>query len=193
MVSHTSKHGRLKQRSETYVETVTDFDFTIDVGRNLPSGFGPVHWSVPDSEPAYRGKMVREVEIASRDAQIPGNSRRKATRSENKASKAWETERRERGLPPWVGSAARWQGHGGASVVDESASGLMSSKTLRNWADEYCASRKHLKEFTYEKVCPLHHPHAACSDDSQPGCARMGYRCPQISYSCHHSLDIVHR
>jgi len=30
--------------------------------------------------------------------------------------------------------------------------GLRSSKTLRGWADEYCASKKYLKEFTYEKV-----------------------------------------
>jgi hypothetical protein len=30
--------------------------------------------------------------------------------------------------------------------------GLRSSKTLREWADDYCASPKYLKEFVYEKV-----------------------------------------
>jgi hypothetical protein len=95
--------------------------------------------------------MVREVETAFNEALVLGNARRKATRSEIKMFKAWQDERTERGLPPWVGSESRWHGHGDSMVMDES-DGLRSSKTLRNWADEYCASQKYLKEFTYEKV-----------------------------------------
>jgi len=34
----------------------------------------------------------------------------------------------------------------------EHLDGLRSSKTLRQWADEYCASPKYLKEFVYKKV-----------------------------------------
>jgi len=94
---------------------------------------------------------VREVETAFNEALVLGNARRKATKSEIKMFKAWQDERMERGLPPWVGSESRWHGHGDSMVMDESG-GLRSSKTLRNWADEYCASQKHLKEFTYEKV-----------------------------------------
>lgn len=96
--------------------------------------------------------MVKEVELSHVEAQIVGKARRKANRHENKLSKAWEHERTERGLPPWIGNEYRWHGQQGDSVFLDEGSGLRSSKTLRNWADEYCASPKHLKEFTYEKV-----------------------------------------
>lgn len=151
MVTHTNKHGKLKHRSETYVETVTDFDFSIDIGQNIPAGAGPVHWSVPDSEPAYRGKMMREVELGVNEASVLGGIRRKATKPEVKMFRAWEDERRERGLPPWVGSELRLHGQADSMAVEENG-GLRSSKTVRDWADEYCASKKHLKEFTYKKV-----------------------------------------
>lgn len=151
VVSHTDQNGRVKERLETFTETVTDFDFSIDVGRNVPAESGPLHWSVPDSEPAYRGRMIREIELGSNEALVLGKARRKATKSEVKMYKAWEDERRERGLPPWVGTESRWHTQGDSMSLEESG-GLRSSKTLRNWADEYCASKKHLKEFTYEKV-----------------------------------------
>ena len=150
-VTSSNNHGRVRQRSETYIETVVDFDFKIDVGRNVPAGSSPVHWSVPDSEPAYRGRMVREVEVTANEALVLGKSRRKALKPEVQMFKAWQDERTERGLPPWVGSESRWQGHADSMVMAE-GDGLRSSRTLRSWADEYCASPKHLKEFTYHKV-----------------------------------------
>lgn len=153
VASYPDNKGRVRYRSESYTETVTDFDFTIDIGRNLPTtSSGPVHWSVPDSEPAYRGKMVKEVELCYAEAQTAGKARRKANRRENKSSKAWEHERIERGLPPWVGNEYRRHGQQSDLISLDEGSGLRSSKTLRTWADEYCASPKHLKEFTYEKV-----------------------------------------
>jgi len=150
-VTSTNKHGRIRQCSETYTETVTDFDFKVDVAHNIPPDSGPVHWSVPDSEPAYRGSMVREVEVAFNQSVVLGKTRRKATRHEIKLLKAWQGERTERGLPPWVTNDSPWQEHGDPMAVDETG-GLRSSMTLRNWADEYCASQKHLKEFKYEKL-----------------------------------------
>lgn len=122
----------------------------IDIGCNIPSTSGPDHWSVPDSEPAYRGGMVREVELGLSEARVVGQHRRKATKPEVKVFKAWVDERREKGLPPWVGSESRRNEHGFITLNEYG--GLRSSKTLRNWADEYCTSKKHLKEFTYEKV-----------------------------------------
>ncbi len=62
-----------------------------------------------------------------------------------------------RGFPPWIGSLnAQREG-----TIDET-NVLKSSKSLREWADEYCASEKHLKEFVYKKVSvvwilALHH------------------------------------
>lgn len=35
--------------------------------------------------------------------------------------------------------------------TESETTGLMSSRSLRDWADEYCASRTHLKEFVFTK------------------------------------------
>lgn len=151
LVSYTNKHGRQRERSETYTETVVDFDFMIDIGRSIPASSGVEHWSVPDSEPAYRGKMVREVELPPNETLVLGKHRKKATRSEVRMFKAWEDERRVKGLPPWIERQSYRHGNNSAMALQESG-GLRSSKTLRGWADEYCASKKYLKEFTYQKV-----------------------------------------
>ncbi|KAJ7786286.1 hypothetical protein B0H16DRAFT_1670459 [Mycena metata] len=133
-VSHNSE-GRRRTRTESYTETVVDFDFYIDASHFS----GPVHWSVDDSEPAYRGAMVREVDTPE--------GKRKATRAEIKQFKGWVKDRTARGLPPWITSIEAW-----SDGISPNATVLKSSRTLRQWADEYCASPKHLKEFTYEKV-----------------------------------------
>lgn len=146
------KRGQERKRKETYTETVTDFDFMVDIGRSIPTSPGVVHWSVPDEQPAYRGKMAREVELGSDDGL---KHRRKATISEICMFHAWENERREKGLPPWVGREPLCHDNSNSMALRESRE-LMSSKTLRSWADEYCASKKYLKEFSYEKVsCTL--------------------------------------
>ncbi|KAJ7092700.1 hypothetical protein C8R44DRAFT_816319 [Mycena epipterygia] len=134
-VTHRNSDGRTRTRRESYTETVVDFDFLIDASRFS----GPVHWSVEDAEPAYRGGMVREVDSPE--------GKRKATRAEIKAFKGWLEDRTARGLPPWVTSIDAW-----SEGMSTNATVLKSSRTLRQWADEYCASPKHLKEFTYEKV-----------------------------------------
>ncbi|KAJ6621719.1 hypothetical protein B0H10DRAFT_2017210 [Mycena sp. CBHHK59/15] len=134
-VTHRTSDGRTQTRRESYTETVVDFDFYIDAS-NFP---GPIHWSVADSEPAYRGGMVREVET--------DEGKRKASRAEIKTFKGWVEDRTARGLPPWMSSVDGW-----VEGVSLDANVLKSSRTLRQWADEYCASPKYLKEFTYEKV-----------------------------------------
>jgi hypothetical protein len=99
----------------------------------------PVHWSVVDSEPAYRGLMVREVEEPT--------GKRLATQAERRAYGMWSQERRVRGLPPWITNMDGW-----VDGMCEDARPLRSSNTLRQWADDYCASQKYLKEFVYKKV-----------------------------------------
>ena len=128
--------GHTEFRAETYSETVTDFDFYIDA---TPRPFAkPIHWSVADDESAYRGLMVREVEEP--------HGKRLAQRAETNASKRWRKERRAAGLPPWVAVADD------PRVETIEPLTLKSSKTLRQWADEYCNSPKYLKEFVYDKV-----------------------------------------
>jgi len=89
--------------------------------------------------------------VAFNEAIVLGNDRRKATKPEINMFKAWRDKRIEQGFAPWVGDESRWHGHGDSTAMNE-IDGLRSSRTLRKWADEYCASQKHLKEFTYEKV-----------------------------------------
>ena len=95
---------------------------------------GPLH--------AYRGGMVREIERP-----LTGEGRAAAS-SETKEYSTWCSERIKQGLPPWISNMQDVKSPGG----NEGAA-LRSSKTLRQWANEYCASPKHLKEFMYEKVC----------------------------------------
>jgi hypothetical protein len=151
-VTHRHSDGRTRTRNESYTETVVDFDFYIDASHFS----GPVHWSVDDSEPAYRGGMVREVDSPE--------GKRKATRAEIKLFKGWVDDRTARGLPPWVTNV---DGYSESLTLNPTV--LKSSRTLRQWADEYwqallyaltsfclmfypnSASPKHLKEFTYEK------------------------------------------
>ncbi|KAG5647959.1 hypothetical protein DXG03_006993 [Asterophora parasitica] len=123
-------NDRTEYHTETYTVTVQDFNFSIDLTGLVARG--PVHWSFADSEPAYRGLMVRQVQAPE--------GRRKATKEETESFKAWEYQRAEKGYPPW----ASRDGNQNLDV-------LQSSQTLRQWADEYCSSPKHLKEFVYEK------------------------------------------
>jgi len=144
LVDKTDSRGRQYTDTEYHTETITDFDFKIE--HQVP--FRSMQWSVGDEEPAYRGRMRREMGV-------PGETT-KADRDTTKLFKAWRVERRKRGLPPWAGPDNAREGrlefmpgpihHPGRADV------LKSSWTLRQWADDYCQSRKIFKEFVYEKV-----------------------------------------
>jgi hypothetical protein len=127
-------------KTEQYTERITDFEFGIDVGQHIVGG--PIHWSCADSTPAYRGRMYQEVGIYE--------EKQKAKKSEIKAAKAWDDERAHRGFPPWIGSD--YVSREDQRSIMRTNSVLESSWTLRQWADDYCASRKYLKEFNYRKV-----------------------------------------
>ncbi|TRM68023.1 hypothetical protein BD626DRAFT_396019 [Schizophyllum amplum] len=137
--THTEHRSRQVRRdghtvTEHYTETVTDFSFAIDVQPPL----SPVHWTVADEEPACRGLMVQQVQGPL--------GKHKVTRAERKRHDAWVNERRQRGMPPWTPDPTLQIGDA------ESARTLLSSHTVREWADMYCASPKHLKEFVFVKV-----------------------------------------
>ncbi|KAG6842232.1 hypothetical protein C0991_000202 [Blastosporella zonata] len=137
-VTDRSNDGRTTSRRETDSETVVDFDFYIDAFP--PSTIMPIHWSVGDTQPAYRGSMVRETESLGHT--------QNASRSVERAYMKWAKERMARGFPPWALSTDGWT----EETVDDGVAALKSSKTLRQWADHYCASQKYLKEFMYDKV-----------------------------------------
>ena len=147
MVSRTDAQGRHHTEMESYTETVTDFDFKI----MQPVPPRATQWTVADEEPAYRGRMSREVGLPGNTTKVAGETK--------KQFKAWRAEQHNRGLPPWLGpndarpdGAASFQ----TSAVQHprSTEVLKSSWTMRQWADDYCQSRRIFKEFVYEKVRP---------------------------------------
>lgn len=166
--STDTSNGHTITRSETYTETVTDFEFCIDIhpdhlktleGPKIVQddvGFMPLHWSVGDDEPAFRGKMVREFEASSPSPLVGPSRRRKASRKEVRRHREWVRKREETGYPPWMKEEQEslFVNLGTVQPFEEDAS-LRSSKTLRQWADEYCESPKYLKEFVYRKVQAL--------------------------------------
>ena len=145
LVERTDSRGRKYTDTEHYDETVTDFDFAIE--QQVPPR--ATQWTVGDEVPAYRGHMSREVG--------PPGGTTEADHDTTKAFKLWVVERGRRGMPPWMGPQSdRLIGsadfHTGAVHQPRSAEVLKSSWTLRQWADDYCQSRKVFKEFVYEKV-----------------------------------------
>ena len=76
---------------------------------------------------------------------------RKPERKERKGYKLWCKERDTKGLPPWIGSYSR-NPLAYRDISPEGEIQLKSSRTVRQWCDDYCASDKLLKEFVYTKV-----------------------------------------
>lgn len=135
----TQFHGS-HTKTETYTEVVTDFDFQIDITHYLLSA---AYWTVQDIEPAYRGKMIKEKDIQDGISL----NRKRTKRKERKAADKWRKFKEENGYPPW----AQTENFDTAIPMSE-RNGIRSSRTVRDWADEYCASDKLLKEFVFEKV-----------------------------------------
>jgi len=106
-------------------DTVTDFAFRIDVSKLLNPP--PEFYTSPDDEPAYRGEMHRQTMV--------GGKKKRAGIGGLYERMAWRAERKRRGQEPWT-----WKGQT-----------TKGSRTVREWADEFCASNKVLKEFEYKK------------------------------------------
>ena len=140
LVEKTDSDGRQCTETVQYCETVTDFDFKIEC--QVPPR--ATQWTVADDEPAYRGRMCREVG--------PPGGTIKADYGITSRFEALRVESRRRGLPPW--EEPQNDGPDGTSLRQHprSADTLRSSWTLRQWADDYCQSPVIFKEFIYEKV-----------------------------------------
>ncbi|TFY80950.1 hypothetical protein EWM64_g3068 [Hericium alpestre] len=144
-VTKTDSNGRRRSETEHYTETVTDFEFSIDLGQHLSTDI--VQWTVGDDEPVYRGTMVREV---GHEEDV-----RKATRTEKRDGNAWALRRTLQGFPPWISPGSGYVENGRSDVgmpMEQLREVLKSSWTLRQWADDYCNSPKYFKEFIYEKI-----------------------------------------
>ncbi|KAH8835709.1 hypothetical protein DL96DRAFT_1575314 [Flagelloscypha sp. PMI_526] len=141
----TRRNGKLE--TEEYNEKIVDFDFRIDLSNYIlssPENYGgPVYYSAADNEPCYRGAMVRQT-------RPPWGPLQKSGRRENKAFQRWQKDNHMSGTPPWISGDRAWK-----STEDDSAlpvAGLCNSRTIRDWADEYCKSEKLMKEFVFEKL-----------------------------------------
>ncbi|KAF9651870.1 hypothetical protein BDM02DRAFT_3065610, partial [Thelephora ganbajun] len=137
-------------RTETHTEVIVDFDFRIDLTPSVITdpAHAPVQWSVPDDEPAYRGKVYQQVEVLG--TPIGETRMRKPSWKERKGYKLWCKQRISKGLPPWIGSYSR-NPSASRNAPSEGEIQLKSSRTVRQWCDDYCASEKLLKEFVYTK------------------------------------------
>ena len=105
---------------------------------------------LPDRRLIKGFQLIEFIDAEDLEGIVRHRKRRHASRKESKLGKARQQERRDRGLPPWASLESEGRGPAGAEIQHTKV--LKSSQTLREWADEYCASDKVLKEFTYEKV-----------------------------------------
>ncbi|EAU93131.2 hypothetical protein CC1G_12666 [Coprinopsis cinerea okayama7 len=133
--------------------TKTDFSFYIDVPLPAELASQGVQWSLSDDEPAYRGRSSREVE--------KDNKKDKASSSQVKAYLKEREARRESGLPPWAMNLPsdqlpiRGEGMSEAKYIEKlwglEQNAWKSSKSLREWADDFCNASKSLKEFAFQQ------------------------------------------
>ncbi|KAH9898349.1 hypothetical protein C8Q73DRAFT_684430 [Cubamyces lactineus] len=139
--------GTTKEIEQDVQQAVTDFDFIISAGQHIC--LGPIHWSVPDEQAAYRGQLYPEVDRAEQGhdperGQV--NTRRERASDEEIAAASQRIAyQQQHGLPPWSTAA------GEGLTLPSTETTLRSSRSLREWAHEYCRSNKVLKEFRYEK------------------------------------------
>lgn len=121
-----------------------------------------------DNTPLPAGAKDKDVE-AGKTTTGKGTWRRKATKDEIAMASARRHTKADVGLPPWVlmmgerrGAEAHLESEdarrrfqyatNARTTVDWDDSVLNPpTKTIREWADEYCASKKMLKEFTFNK------------------------------------------
>ncbi|KAI0655128.1 hypothetical protein C8Q70DRAFT_1057778 [Cubamyces menziesii] len=148
-ISVLQADGTTKDIEHNEKETVTDFNFVIGISQHI--SVGPYHWSVPDAQAAYRGKLQLEVDRAQHGhdperGQV-NTKRELASDEEIAAVNEQATFQKEHGLPPWATVAAGVD----LTLPYSATTMLQSSRSLREWTDEYCRSDKVLKKFRYEK------------------------------------------
>ncbi|KAJ8454977.1 hypothetical protein ONZ51_g12713 [Trametes cubensis] len=149
ILTHARADGTTKDIEHSEKETVTDFDFVIGISQHI--SVGPYHWSVPDAQAAYRGKLQLEVDRAQHGhdperGQV-NTKRELASDEEIAAVNQQAAYQKEHGLPPWATVAAGVD----LTLPYSTTAMLQSPRSLREWTDEYCRSDKVLKKFKYEK------------------------------------------
>ncbi|KAG9006998.1 hypothetical protein FRB93_008264 [Tulasnella sp. JGI-2019a] len=152
--------------------TVTDFRFYLEPP--LLNGPLPI-FIVGEREVAFRGRIFKEFdappinEPSSLEAGQGGSGsqwRRKAPRPKRKLADERAIRMTGLGLPPWTlaegeppGTQARIESEEDRYRFQLASRGATNdsdlqapSKSLRAWADDYCASNKIMKEFNFDKV-----------------------------------------
>ncbi|KIM29866.1 hypothetical protein M408DRAFT_67255 [Serendipita vermifera MAFF 305830] len=133
---HEDENGeRPPEYTTTSTKNIIDFDFKVDISSYLMS---PVHWTVADDEPAYRGGIFSETGDSTHHRQSTWTEIWKA--SKQRSLKA------QNGQPPWVQN-----GHLGESHRAANTKTTCSTLTLREWINDYCTSSKTLKELQFDK------------------------------------------
>jgi len=128
-----NQHQRQQSRRESSsssekTRTVIDFDFKLDVSRNIAPE--PEYFVIADNLAAYRGQTFMELDLN------PGGRRgaNNAMQAQAKALEEGEKERIRRGEQPWQTRNA-----GG-------------SLTLEQWCADYIRNSGQVKDFKFSKV-----------------------------------------
>ncbi|KAG8858766.1 hypothetical protein FRB96_004903 [Tulasnella sp. 330] len=154
--------------------TVTDFCFYLRP--HLLQRKPPI-FVVGDRIPAHRGRISKEIDapVSEHDPEAGAGAsgsqwRRKASQCERREAKENTARMSDQGLPPWALAQGRTPGvqasieseqdryffqstaRGPAGVSWDDSMLQPPSKSLREWADDYCTSKKLLKEFNFDKV-----------------------------------------
>ncbi|KAG8810288.1 hypothetical protein FRC18_004131 [Serendipita sp. 400] len=133
-----------RAETETYEDTIVDFDFNIDLSHLLE--LDPIFYTVADNVPAYRGSMRMATE---ENGPTNTEGRRLVSSDEKSAQKRWLKESRRLGLPPWMIPPSHQTGERG---TEQATSQSPPSRTIENWLADYCASQRTIKDFKLRKV-----------------------------------------
>ncbi|KAG8955966.1 hypothetical protein FRC04_006414 [Tulasnella sp. 424] len=165
----------------TITETDFHFTVDISSALLPANTYGAPVWVVADEEPVKRGKYWRQIDYDPNpppQAQTPANleaghsrlRRRAATPLERKQALDDAQRRKALGLPPWAsisaqtpdptgvrllfpGDRLRFDKASVCAIEGFSDSNLVApTKTLDEWAEEYCASWSPLKEFRFMRT-----------------------------------------
>lgn len=154
-----------------------DLSSAFGVKANAREDVLPI-WIVGDGESTYRGRMTLDVELPAvvgpqeleEGSAISSAPRRKATKDEVRLAKLRDGELRLLGLPPWIrfhnDAPGMQAGIDNENVFrnlknatyPQAPPGRFSTqlhpslKSLRDIADDFCASRKPLKEFRFRRT-----------------------------------------
>ncbi|TFK30416.1 hypothetical protein FA15DRAFT_698887 [Coprinopsis marcescibilis] len=146
------KGSRYETTTGTSYQNSTEFIFHVDVPLSAELANERVHYSLADSEPAYRGDSAKEIEVKGEKKPIGFNDFRNYNSQRDARAK--------KGVAPWCVDVDEKDlpvlQQGKESEYVEKLQALharpwKSSRSLREWADDYCSKTSSRREFAFQQ------------------------------------------